>query len=74
MDELLSWRNRYQKFKIELLHLSKRIEGAEPEDILFYQEICEKYASHLKAIEAACHEKMGAGICNCQLQSEQPCE
>ncbi|ARF67729.1 hypothetical protein B7C51_07635 [Paenibacillus larvae subsp. pulvifaciens] len=73
MEELLASRTRYRTLKIELLKLSKRFEGADPEDILFYQEICEKYASHLKAIETACYERIGASICNCQFHSEQQC-
>ncbi|MBN3526530.1 hypothetical protein [Paenibacillus apiarius] len=59
MEELRNWRDRHRTIKIELLHVSKRIEGADPEDRLFYQEICEKYGYHLKRIEADCYKKTG---------------
>lgn len=70
MNELILWRNRHKALKIELLKLSKRIEDADQDDILFYQEICEKYAYHLKNIEATCHSKLGVRICNCGFNPE----
>lgn len=74
MEELNTWRFRYKSIKTELLKLSKKIsETSESEDILFYQEICEKYAYHLKKIEKSCHEEIGIHLCNCNFNEEQ-CE
>ncbi|MEW9701155.1 hypothetical protein [Paenibacillus sp. SI8] len=70
MEELLSWRNRHRNIKIELLNLSKRIEFSHPEDVSFYQEVCEKYAYHLKRIETDCYKKNGIQICNCGFNPE----
>ncbi|ALP36979.1 hypothetical protein ASL14_13195 [Paenibacillus sp. IHB B 3084] len=71
MEELHAWRSRHHNFKIELLKLSKKIEETEnTSDILFYQEICEKYAYHLKKIESACYDKVGVTICGCNFNPE----
>lgn len=72
MEDLLKWRSRHHDFKIELLKLSNKIEMAkDSEDIVFYQELCEMYARHLKKIEAACYKKSGIQLCTCSFNPEQ---
>ena len=72
MEELLAWRNRHHSFKIELLKLSNKIvQSTELEDKVFYQEICEKYAYHLRKIEKECYSTLGVNICSCNFNPEQ---
>lgn len=72
MEKLIYWRTRHHVMKIELLKLSNRIvKSTEPDDMLFYQEICEKYAHHLKRIEKECYEELGVNICACSFNPEQ---
>lgn len=71
MEKLIQWRTRHHALKIELLKLSNKIlESSEPDDMIFYQEICEKYALHLKKIESECFEAVGVKICSCNFKPE----
>ncbi|MCM3129705.1 hypothetical protein ACFQ3J_07010 [Paenibacillus provencensis] len=67
MSKLLSYRRKHQDIKIQLLRLSKKIDESEDlEDIIFYQELCERYAIFLKSIEKKCNNELGITICtNC---------
>ncbi|WP_238655563.1 hypothetical protein [Paenibacillus piscarius] len=72
MTELDNWRVRHKAIKNELLKLSNKIAEAKyPEDVTFYQEICERYAYHLKKIENSCHEEIGVYLCNCSFNDKQ---
>lgn len=71
MDNLIQWRTRHHSLKIESLRLSKEIlESNNPDDILFYQELCEKYAYHLKKIENECFQAVGVKMCSCGFNPE----
>lgn len=72
LENLIQWRTRHHAFKIELLKLSNKIvESNEPDDIFFYQKLCEYYAHHLKKIETECYEEIGVNICTCNFNPEQ---
>ncbi|WP_156830197.1 hypothetical protein [Paenibacillus sp. HW567] len=72
MTKLDDWRIRHKSIKIELLKLSNKIcESMDPEDVIFYQEICEKYAYHLKKIEKSCYKEIGVYLCNCSFNVNQ---
>lgn len=70
MDELIELRRRHFSLKIELLRLTQKIENSDPEDALFYQEICERYAKHIKNMQVECYDKFGLSICNCSFNPE----
>lgn|GEM_PF-6464311 len=72
MDQLNELRDRHYDFKTQLLRLSKKIVTLEnPEDVLFYQEICEMFARHIKKIETVCFDDIGFSSCNCGFHPEQ---
>ncbi|GAA0853988.1 hypothetical protein ABER99_20290 [Paenibacillus glucanolyticus] len=72
MDQLSEWRSRHYDLKIQLLRLSKKIvTTTHHEDVIFYQELCEIYARHIKKIESDCFDEIGVSICNCGFHPEQ---
>lgn len=71
MKDLNTWRTRHRELKIQLLNLSKKIVSAEDlDDKLFYQEICELYAQHIRKIETDCYGLFGVSICSCGFHPE----
>lgn len=68
MDNFSVLRNRHYTLKIELLNLAKKIDSCDQEDIIFYQELCEKYAYQIKRIEKTCFDDYGIQMCQQNLK------